>query len=114
MRDHAEARRLVTERFDDMSGVHTDNNLCLTIFGLMIGGDDFTRCIGETVAMGYDNDCTAATVGSLFGAAKGLSAIPPHWHAPFRNQVLTYLHGHPVMAIDDVLARFAALAEKSF
>ena len=114
VRDHAEARRLVTERFDDMSGVHTDNNLCLTVFGLMIGGDDFTRCIGETVAMGYDNDCTAATVGSLFGAAKGLSAIPPHWHAPFRNKVLTYLHGHPVMAIDDVLARFAALAEKSF
>jgi ADP-ribosylglycohydrolase len=114
VRDHAEARRLVTERFDDMSGVHTNNNLCLTVFGLMIGGDDFTRCIGETVAMGYDNDCTAATVGSLFGAAKGLSAIPPHWHAPFHNKVLTYLHGHPVMAIDDVLARFAALAEKSF
>ena len=114
VRNHAEARQAVVARFGDMSGVHTDNNLCLTVFGLMIGGDDFTRCIGETVAMGFDNDCTAATVGSLFGAARGLSAIPPHWHLPFRNKVLTYLRGHESLAIDDVLARFAALAEKSF
>ena len=112
--DHAEASRVVVERFGDMSGVHTDNNLCLTVFGLMIGGDDFTRCIGETVAMGFDNDCTAATVGSLFGAAKGLSAIPMHWHEPFRNRILTYLRGQESLFIDDVLGRFASLAENSF
>ncbi len=51
---YADAREAVRERFGDMSGVHTNLNACLTIFGLFIGGDDFTRCIGETVAMGYD------------------------------------------------------------
>ena len=114
IKDYAEARKAVDERLGGMSGVHTNNNACLTIFGLMIGGSDFTRCIGETVAMGYDNDCTAATVGSIFGAAYGLEAIPGYWYRPFNNKVLTYINGHPELAIDDLLARYAALAKKLF
>ena len=114
IRDYAEARNAVEERFGAMSGVHTNLNACLAIFGLHIGGDSFTRCIGETVAMGYDNDCTAATVGSVFGAAKGIEHIPEYWHKPFNNRVLTYINGHPSFAIDDVLRRFEALAEKAF
>ena len=112
--DYKQARATVEARFGDMSGVHTNLNACLTIFGLFIGGGDFTRCIGETVAMGYDNDCTAATVGSIFGAAHGIAAIPERWHKPFHNRVMTYLNGHPALAIDDVLRRFTALAGKNF
>lgn len=114
VKDYRDARRAVEERFGDMSGVHTNLNACLTIFGLLIGKDDFTRCIGETVAMGYDNDCTAATAGSIFGAAKGLSAVPDDWYKPFRNKIHTYLIGHPVFAIDDVLNRFCKLAAQQF
>jgi ADP-ribosylglycohydrolase len=80
----------------------------------MIGGDDFTRCIGETVAMGYDNDCTAATVGSVFGAAKGVAAIPEHWFKLFNNKIMTYLNEHPLFAIDDTLQRFEKLALQQF
>jgi ADP-ribosylglycohydrolase len=112
--NYIEARRAVEERFGGMSGVHTNLNACLTIFGLMIGGEDFSRCIGETVAMGYDNDCTAATVGSIFGAAKGIGAIPEHWYKPFHNKVLTYINGHPQLSIDDVLRRFTVMAKKAF
>ena len=114
IKDYGEARRAVDGRLGGMSGVHTNNNACLTIFGLMIGGKDFTRCIGETVAMGYDNDCTAATVGSVFGAAYGIGAIPEYWYRPFNNKVLTYINGHPEFAIDDVLKRYEALAVKLF
>lgn len=112
--NYIEARRAVDERFAGMSGIHTNLNACLTIFGLMIGGNDFTRCIGQTVAMGYDNDCTTATVGSIFGAARGIGQIPERWHKPFANKVLTYINGHPSFAIDDVLRRYARLAEKAF
>ena len=114
VKDYRDARRAVDERLGGMSGVHTNNNACLTIFGLMIGGEDFTRCIGETVAMGYDNDCTAATVGSIFGAAYGLGAIPAYWYRPFNNKVLTYINGHPEFEVGDLLKRFEAQAEKLF
>lgn len=111
---YREARSAVGRRFGGMSGVHTDINACLTVFGLMIGGDDFTRCIGETVAMGYDNDCTAATVGSIFGACKGIDSIPGHWYAAFNNKVMTYLRGFEALEIDDILKRFERLAGDSF
>jgi ADP-ribosylglycohydrolase len=111
---YVEARKAVEERFGGMSGVHTNLNACLTIFGLMIGGDDFTKVIGETVAMGYDNDCTAATAGSIIGAVKGLSGIPEKWYANFNNKVLTYINGHPELKIDDVVQRFAAQAKRVF
>ncbi|MDD2503850.1 MAG: ADP-ribosylglycohydrolase family protein [Clostridia bacterium] len=114
IRNYAEARKAVEERFGDMSGVHTNLNACLTIFGLMIGADDFTKVIGETVAMGYDNDCTAATAGSIAGAILGTAGIPEHWYRNFNNKVLTYMNGHPEFCIEDVVNRFAKQAETLF
>lgn len=114
IRNYAEARKAVEERFGDMSGVHTNLNACLTIFGLMIGGDDFTKVIGETVAMGYDNDCTAATAGSIAGAILGTACIPEHWYRNFNNKVLTYMNGHAEFSIEDVINRFAKQAETLF
>ena len=112
--DYRAARAAVDARFAGMSGVHTNNNACLTIWGLSIGGTDFTRVIGETVAMGLDNDCTAATAGSIAGAIIGREGIPPHWYARFNNTVHTYLNHHPQFAIDEVVDRFTAQAAKAF
>ncbi|MHB0938821.1 MAG: ADP-ribosylglycohydrolase family protein [Armatimonadota bacterium] len=112
--DYRKARALVDERFAGMSIVHTLNNACLTIWGLTLGGTDFTRVIGETVAMGLDNDCTAATAGSIAGAVIGKDAIPPHWTARFNNTVRTYINGHPRLAIDDVVERFTKLTARTF
>jgi len=112
IKNYNEAITAVEARFDDMSGVHTNLNACLTIFGLMIGKDDFTKVIGETVAMGYDNDCTAATAGSIFGAVNGIEAIPEYWYKNFNNSVLTYIKGYPQLRIDDLIDRFTKQAEK--
>ena len=84
----------------------------MTILGLAVGGDDYTKVIGETVAMGQDNDCTAATAGSIFGAVYGKSAIPDHWTRNFNNTVHSYLNGQSLFAIDDVIDRFVAQAER--
>src|SRR5574341_1407853 len=58
IKTYRQAREAVEQRFAGMATVHTVNNACLTIFGLAIGKTDFSRVIGETVAMGMDNDCT--------------------------------------------------------
>jgi ADP-ribosylglycohydrolase len=106
VRDYRAARAAVDRRFAGMDAVHTINNACLTIFGLHIGGRDFSRVIGETVAMGLDNDCTAATAGSIFGAAYGRGAIPACWTAPFGDTMHSYLRGVPRLRISGVLRRF--------
>ncbi len=112
VKDWEDARRLVQERFDGMHRIHTNNNACLTIFALLLGEKDYTRTIGQVVAMGYDNDCTAATAGSILGAVIGWEGIPSRWTRNFRNKVYTYIKGHSELALDDVINRFVALAKE--
>ena len=112
IKDHRAARAAADGRYAGMHPVHTINNIALTIWGLNIGGDDFTKVIGETVAMGLDNDCTAATAGSIFGAAYGRDAIPEHWTRNFNNKAHSFIIGQPEFAIDDMINRFTALASK--
>ena len=112
--DYKEARRLVDERYSGMPMPHTINNACLTVFGLKIGGRDVTKVISETVAMGIDNDCSAATAGSIVGAVVGKNGIPEHWYKPFNNKIHTYIKDHKVFYIDDVAARYAKLASGTF
>lgn len=112
--NHAAAHAAVAARFPGMSPVHAINNACLVVWGLALGGLDFTRVIGQTVAMGFDNDCTAATAGSIVGAVLGQSRIPAQWSQPFNNRVHSYLIGHPSFALDDLVARFTAQAKRVF
>ncbi|MEK5643906.1 hypothetical protein BK138_17400 [Paenibacillus rhizosphaerae] len=111
--DYKEARAAVDERFKGMSGVHTNNNACLTVFGLMIGGTDVSKVISETVAMGLDNDCTAATAGSIVGAIVGKSGVPEHWVEPFHDTVTTYMTNAEKFQISDLVDRFTLLAGKT-
>ncbi|MDO4567197.1 MAG: ADP-ribosylglycohydrolase family protein, partial [Oscillospiraceae bacterium] len=110
LKDWREARRAVDERFKGMSEVHTNNNSCLAAFGLLLGGGDFTKTISITVAMGLDNDCTAATAGSLAGALFGKKKLSPHWYEPFGDEIRTYLKGFERFSIKEVAERFFRLA----
>ena len=111
--NYQQARDAVDEKFAGMNAVHTINNACLTIFGITIGKTDFTKVISETVAMGKDNDCTAATAGSIVGAAIGIDNIPAHWYKPFNDTILSYSKTVERYSIQDVLRRFEALARKN-
>ena len=112
--DYKEARKLVDERYTGMPMPHTLNNACLTVFGLKIGGRDVNAVLSQTVAMGIDNDCSAATAGSIVGAAVGRQNVPEHWYKPFNNKIHTYIKGYPCFSIDDVANRYANIAKNAF
>ena len=111
IKDYRGARAAVDDRYAGMHRIHTVNNAVLTIWGLTVGGEDYTKVIGETVAMGLDNDCTAATAGSIFGAAYGKGAIPEYWYKDFNNKVRSYIIGIDSFALDDMVDRYSALAK---
>ena len=102
-------RKLVDEHFPGMHCVHTINNAVLILFSLHLGQNDVGRTISSAVGLGLDNDCTAATAGSISGAITGEGGIQPHWYEPFHDAVRTYINGYPTFSIDDVARRFAAL-----
>lgn len=109
---YQEARSRVDERFKGMHVAHTINNACLTVFGVALGRTDLTGVIGTTVAMGLDNDCTAATAGSIVGTAIGRARIPAHWYRRFYNTVHSYLVGHKKFTITGLVERFARQAAR--
>ena len=112
--NYQQGRDLVDERFQGMVTPHTINNACLSVFGLILGGADVTQVIANTVAMGMDNDCSAATAGSIVGAVVGKKNVPPHWTAGFDNTIHSYIKDHRYFAIDDVVARYIRQAERAF
>lgn len=112
--NYRQARQAVEDRFAGIELSHTVNNVCLTVLGLSIGKTDFSRVIGETVAMGMDNDCTAATAGSIIGAIVGKAGIPQNWYQNFNNTINSYLIGTPHLAITDVIERFSEQAARVY
>jgi ADP-ribosylglycohydrolase len=114
IRNYRQARAAVDRKFARMHQVHSINNACLTIWGVHIGGTDLTKVISETVAMGLDNDCTAATAGSIVGAVVGKRGIPARWTKNFNDTIHSYLTGYPKFRITDVVRRFERQAERMF
>ncbi len=109
LKDYLHARKLLDEKFEGMHCVHTINNMCAIVFALILGETDFTSCISNCIAIGLDNDCTGATVGSIVGACLGINAIDKKWYKNFNDKVLTYLKGYPEFSIDDMVERFYKL-----
>ncbi len=110
--NYREAARAVWEKYDGMFNGSALTNALHVVMGLSIGGKDFTKVIGETVAMSGDNDCTGATAGSIAGAIIGYNAIPEHWVLPFRGRMHIYLNELPeYLDIESVCGRLEALAK---
>ena len=114
IKNFRQAREKMDIRYKGMDRVHTINNAALTIWGIMIGKTDIEKVISETVAMGMDNDCTAATAGSIVGAVTGFDAVPKKWYDRWNNIVKSYLIGHPIFKLDDLVDRFTLQAAKQF
>ncbi len=98
-----EARKLIDERFPGMNSVHTINNMCAIVFVTILAGNNYDKAISLAVALGLDNDCTAASIGSLYGANLGINKIDAKWYQCFNNTVHTFINGLPEISIDDII-----------
>lgn len=113
VKNYRDASRLVHERYANMFEGHSINNALYVIFGILIGGRDFTKVVGETVAMGFDNDCTGATSASIVGAVVGESGVPRHWTDRFENRMQSYLRETPeFLDLDDLGQRYLKQASE--
>ena len=113
IKSYKDGAAMVRERYKGMFEGHAINNALFVVFGIHIGGKDFTRVIGETIAMGMDNDCTGATSGSIVGAVIGKKNIPQHWYKPFNNRMQSFFKGDPeYIDFDELLSRYGTQARQ--
>lgn len=52
-------------------------------------GEDFGDILCKAVNCGWDTDCTAATIGALYGIIHGVSALPEKWTKPLGHTLAT-------------------------
>lgn len=108
-----DAYSIIWKRLNGMFNGSATSTAVQVIAGLMIGNQDVTKTLGETVALGGDNDCTGATAGSIVGAVVGIDRIPENWYKPFNGRMHIYLKDTPeYLDIDEVCARIEAVAKK--
>jgi len=69
-------------------------NIGIIIIGWLYGKGDFGDSMCITVNCGEDTDCTAATLGSIFGIIHGFDAIPKKWIEPIGRGIQTMCLNH--------------------
>jgi ADP-ribosylglycohydrolase len=93
------------------SWVHTINNAALISIGLL-WGDSFMDAVGIAISGGRDTDSTAATVGSVYGALHGASAVPAHLVGTTHVHVRSSVRDFDRITIDELANRTLTLAAR--
>lgn len=68
-------------------GYDAPSNIGITMIGWLYGEGDFGKSLCTAVNCGEDGDCTAATLGSLFGILYGMDGIPQKWIEPIGDEI---------------------------
>lgn len=101
-RDWQDTLAGIHRKYCDYHPIHTINNACLVIMGLLHGRMDFGRTICMTVMGGWDTDCTGATAGSVLGAMLGADRLPAKWIRPLHNRIESIVVGYNDVKITDI------------
>lgn len=101
----------VNAKYGHYHTVHTINNTCMNVMGLLYGDGNFEKSICTSVMGGWDTDCTGATTGSIVGAILGAKALPEKWIAPLNDRLYSLVPDFQDSIISQLAQRTVALAE---
>mgnify|MGYP004585914423 FL=1 len=70
-------------------GYDVTGNIGIFVLGWFYGDGDFGKSLAIAVNCGEDTDCTAATLGAIYGIMNGVDRIPEKWKNPIGNDIVT-------------------------
>ncbi|MEK6796317.1 MAG: ADP-ribosylglycohydrolase family protein [Spirochaetota bacterium] len=112
-------REKILEKFGHPNFTEAPQNIAFTIIGLLYYPNDFDKALLSTANCGYDTDCTAATIGAMWGVMRG-DNFPQRWLTPIGENMLAS-HGVTDMSvattintIADQVSRVRMLVEKRY
>ena len=88
--------------------------MSVVALGIIAGELDYTRSITVATMCGLDTDCNAGTVGSIVGAAVGLSGIEKRWYEPLNDTIKSVVADVGQCKISDICERILAAKEKVY
>ena len=109
-RDWEETVDELYARYDSYHWVHAINNTALVAAALYAYDDDFSGAISAAVQGGWDTDTNGAAVGSIVGAAVGVTGIEQRWSAPLGERFTSSLPGFDRIELGELVQRTIAVA----
>lgn len=106
-------RGKILEKYKTDNWTDVRINLSFILLSLISSEGSFDKAICTAATLGYDADCTAATVGAIFGAMNP-DCIDAKWTDPIGNQlVLSYgiINMHEPDDIDEVCDNIISIAQ---
>jgi ADP-ribosylglycohydrolase len=98
--------------YSDYSWLHTINNACLVLLGLLYGDGELGKSISISVMGGLDSDCNGATTGSIIGAILGSQALPEKWVSPLNDSVRSVVAGFSHSKISELSRITSEISKK--
>ena len=95
----------IYETYGHLPFAATLNNMAMVTLGILAGELDYTKSITIATMCGIDTDCNAGTVGSIVGAAVGLSGIEKRWYEPLNNTIKSTVASFGECKITDIINR---------
>lgn len=86
-RDWQIVRRQILDKYGVANWTDVTINLCFILLAWLAGENDFGKSICLVVGMGYDTDCTGATLGAILAILRP-DSIEERWTAPIGNRVV--------------------------
>ena len=77
----------IYEKYGHLPFAATINNMSVVTLGIVAGELDYSKSISIATMCGLDTDCNSGTVGSIVGAAVGISAIDKKWIEPLNDTI---------------------------
>ena len=107
--DWEKAWEKIMEKYGNYHPVHTINNACFVVLGLLYGEGDFGKSVCIAVESGLDTDCNGATVGSIMGTMLGARRLPRKWVEPLNDTLESLVPGFQSVKISVLAERILKL-----
>ena len=92
------------DEYTNFAWCHTISNAMIVATALLYG-KDFSGAICMAVETGFDTDCNGATVGSIYGMAKGFDIIPSEWITPLNGKLQVGIIGKNPVEIEELIEK---------
>ena len=105
-------RQQIIDKYAVENWTDVTMNLALILLAWYAGAGDFSRSICIAAEMGYDADCTCATLGSILGMIDP-DGIEDRWTAPLGDALILsdcMVAMHPVATIGELCDQIEAMA----
>lgn len=102
----------IMDQYGNYHPVHTINNACFVVLGLILSEGDFEKAITTSVMCGLDTDCNGATAGSIMGVLLGGKNLPSKWIEPLNDTVESIVIGFEKIKISELAERIYRLVKR--